>query len=66
MTWKGRIELDSYPIMNSKIKNWGILAAQRKEGPFRVEIEYVNFINNSLTHKKRYNGFPPGHSDGNR
>jgi len=65
LTWKGKIDDPQYPIVQDKIVNIGILMAQRKQGPFRFEIEWIKAVNlENRKKKKRYDALP--HQRGDR
>jgi hypothetical protein len=53
-TWRGHIDDVQVHVLPTRIQSLGILQAQRKEGPFHLEIEYIK-IKKTIQESKRYN-----------
>jgi len=55
LTFRGKVEYPPFKLIPERIKSFGIMMAQRKEGPFHLEIENISVVcMNQIKAMKRY------------
>jgi len=58
LTFQGQVEGESLPIDPRQFQAVSFLMAERKEGDFRMELEWINAIHTQFRKGARYTGLP--------